>query len=230
MALFESQLVTAASGSIGGVVFSHNAGGLYMRARTTPTNPNTPRQNIVRAATSNLANRWSNILTQAARDEWNIYALNTPLINKLGLMSTVSGIAMYIRSNVSRFQAGLARQDIAPSAFNLGEFTPILSPTATSAGTLVGGDFDATDAWANEDGSALLVYIARPQNLSIEYFTNPYAFSGSVLGDAITPPVSPFSVTSAFPFVGGQKIFFRVVVTRADGRYSTTQRLVAVSA
>lgn len=229
MALFQSQLVTAASGSIGGVTFAHNAGGLYMRARVTPTDPSTPRQNIVRAATANLSNRWANILSQAARDEWNIYAENTPLVNKLGLLSTVSGIAMYIRSNVSRFQAGLPRVDIAPSLFDLGEFTPILSPTALGVGTLVGGAFNILDAWVGEDDSALLVYIGRPQNQSINFFKGPYAFAGAVLGDAITPPTSPFSVVSPFPFVPSQRIFFRVVVTRVDGRYSNTQRLVAIA-
>ena len=35
-------LVADARGSVGGAVISRNAGGAYMRTRTTPTNPNTP--------------------------------------------------------------------------------------------------------------------------------------------------------------------------------------------
>ena len=36
---FTSQVYTQASGSVGGLTYSHNRSGMYTRARSTPTDP-----------------------------------------------------------------------------------------------------------------------------------------------------------------------------------------------
>lgn len=228
MALIVSPLIAAGSGKIGGIVIAHNKGGMYFRALVAVTNPNTPAQNFVRATVSDLTNGWSNVLSQAQRDLWETYAQNVPLANALGVPRNVSGINMFVRSNVGRAQGTLLpRVTIAPSVFDLGEFTPFTAPTA-SIGSSVGFAFTNTDAWANEDDSAIQVWASRPQNASIQYFTNPYRFAGQVDGDAITPPTSPAAITSPFLSVSGQRVFLRVRVTRADGRLSLDQRLTAL--
>lgn len=228
MALFQSGIVTAASGSMGGLTFSHNRGGMYVRARVVPTNPNTGPQNLVRAAMAFLTNRWANTLTQVQRDAWDVYSENVPLPGPLGDPRNVGGLGMYVRSNLHSVAIGGAFADDAPIIFDTGGYTPVTAPTATSAGALIGFAFTNTDDWANEDGSVMFVFGSRPQNLAIKYFTGPYQYIGLISGDAIVPPVSPASIANAFPFAVGQRVFFRVLVRRVDGRYSNTQRLTAI--
>ena len=77
--LFQGPLISAASGSLGGLTASHNAGGNYLRARVVPTDPQSPRQVSLRQIVGTLSNRWVNTLSQLQRDAWETYAQNVPL-------------------------------------------------------------------------------------------------------------------------------------------------------
>jgi len=220
---FKSASFTAASGSIGGMTFSHNRGGMYVRARATPTNPNSPEQSEVRTLMGMLSNLWVSTLTIVQRAGWIIYGENVPIVNRLGDDIFLTGLNHYIRSNVPRLQAGLTRVDSAPASFTIGSFT---NPTfvGTAATDLVATSFTVGDEWVNEDDAAMLIFLSRPQNPSIFFFKGPYRLAGSILGDATTPPTSPASITAPFLFSAGQKVFVRTAVTRADGRYSYSER------
>lgn len=220
--LVKSALITQFSGSIGGLTGSHNRGGQYFRARTVPTNPSSPEQVVVRGATANLVNLWQSALVADQRDLWDTYALNVPFVNRLGDAKFLSGINQYVRSNVGRIQAGLARIDDAPVVFNTGDFTPVtIVPTESSQ--LIALAFDNTDVWATESGSILSLYISRPQNDTINYFQGPYRFAGFIEGDDTTPPTSPGSIAAPFAFIEAQKIFGYVRVSRVDARLSAKQ-------
>ena len=220
---FLSQMVTAASGSIGGITYSHNKGGMYQRARATPTNPGSPFQSQVRQLMADLSNAWNNILSEGQRVTWDVYAFNVPVIDSLGQQIQLTGLNMYVRSNVPRLQAGLARVDTAPLVYNLGSFT---EPTATidTANDEIDVAFTNTDEWAGETGSAMLIYASRPQNLSINFFKGPYRFAGLIPGDDTTPPTSPSPEPLPFDVGAGQRIFWRARVTRLDGRLSADFR------
>lgn len=226
---FKSSVYTQASGSIGGITYSRNRGGMYTRARALPVNPSTLRQQAVRSHMASLTNRWVDTLTPAQRISWDSYAENVLLPDRLGEPRNVGGLGMYIRSNLVRRQAGLPIVDDAPTIFDLGEYTPIDTPTASDA-PLLGFAFTSADEWANEDDAAMLVYGGRPVNPTVNYYKGPWRYAGKIEGDAITPPSSPGSATSAFTLTTGQKVFFRVQVSRADGRYSSEQRTFAVVA
>ena len=101
------------SGSVGGVVASHNKGGAYLRNRTVPTNPNSARQLTARMALASASQAWA-VLTQVQRDGWNAYAAATPLVNRLGESITVSGFNMYIRTNSFLASSGESAIDDAP--------------------------------------------------------------------------------------------------------------------
>lgn len=223
MALIKPLLGAAVSGKIGGFVFSHNAGGQYIRALSIPTNPNTPQQVAVRGAVSSLTSIWNNGLSAAQREVWNVYAANVKLTNRLGEQVNVSGMAMYVRSNVPRIQAGEARVDDGPGIFNLGEHSAPTVTTfseATQSGDLNFFVTGIADQWAREVGGFMFLYLSRPQNASINYFRGPYRFLGVVTGDPV-PPASPAVIVWNFPFIAGQKLFGRVRTCRADGRLST---------
>lgn len=212
------------SGSLAGITASHNRGGPYFRSRAIPVNPNTTFQQTVRGNMAQLANLWLNTLTEAQRDAWDEYALNVLIPNAIGEPRNVGGLGMYQRSNTPRLQASLPRVDAAPTIFNLGDFTNPTIASVTAATDLLSLNFTDTDDWANEDDAAMLVYTARGQNPSINFFKGPYRFAASIDGDGITPPVSPASIALAFGVAVGQRVFIRVNVTRADGRYGSDFR------
>lgn len=219
--LFKGLLITSLSGSMDGVTASRNKGGSYLRKRAIPTNPNTSNQQIVRGAMGLLTSSWNDDLTAVQRDAWQTYADNVTLTNPNGDQINVSGQNMFIRYNIPAIQVGLAIQNAAPTTFNLGPFTEptLISASAASQDLSVG--FDNTDAWANETGSAMAVYISRPQNQSINFFRGPYQFSDTIDGDDTTAPTSPAAIAVPFPITDGQELFARIRVLRADGRLSS---------
>jgi hypothetical protein len=221
---FKPTIAGEASGSIGALTFSHNRGGAYIRNRVIPVNPNTSFQQAVRGHVATLTSYWLNILTAVERAAWDVYALNVPLIDALGEPRNAGGLGMFVRSNVSRLQAGEPQVDAAPVIYNLGEFTDPVPGVASAAAQTLSLAFTNGDDWANEDDSALLVYLSRGMNASINYFKGPYRFAVAIQGDAVTPPTSPNAVACPFPVAEGQKLFVKANVTRADGRYSSPFR------
>lgn len=216
---FTSALMTAASGSLKGIVASHNRGGAYLRGRVIPVNPASTFQQTIRNALSTLQTRFLSTVTAAQRAAWATYAENTPITNKLGATVKLTANQWYVACNSLRLQASVAIVDAGPTVFGLPTLTlPV--PTIVAAGTTVSVAYTNTDAWANEVGGELLVFASRSQNATINFFKGPYRFAGKVNG-AGTPPTSPAVIT--LPFVigpVGSKMFFRFVALRADGRKS----------
>lgn len=226
---YKSPIFSQASGSLAGTTFSRNKGGQYTRARAIPINPNTPEQAAVRNLFGTLADLWINTLTGAQRDAWQTYANNVQLIDRLGEPININALSMYQRSNTPILQAGLPRVDDGPTVFDLPSFTQPSPVGIDTANDELDVTFTNTDAWAKEDDGAMLVYISRPQNATVNYFKGPYRFAGSILGDAMTPPTSPAAIPLPFPVVAGQRIFYKISVVRADGRLSTPFRGFALA-
>lgn len=220
----KSALLTMASGSIGGITGSHNRGGMYLKARRVPVNPNTSFQQAVRNNLSLLQTRFANTLTSAQRTAWATFAFNVPVTNAMGDTIKLTGQMWYVKANSLRLQSSLAPVDTAPVIFDLASLTQPV-PTLTALGTTVSMAYTVTagtDDWAREVGGALLIYASRSQNLTKNFFNGPYRFAGKVAG-AVTPPTSPAVIT--LPFAAGstgQKIYFRAISVRADGRPSPT--------
>lgn len=220
---FKSMVYSQASGSIGGVTYSHNTGGMYTRARAIPTNPNTSQQQAMRNFMGQLTTRWQSTLTALQRTGWDTFATNVLLPDTLGEPRKVPAMAWYLKANSLRLQAGVAVIDAAPTIFDLATLT-IPVPTVTAAGTTVSVAYTNTDAWAGEAGGYLLVYASRAQNSTINSFKGPYRYAAKVTG-AATPPTSPAVIT--LPFVTGptgSKQMFKFVAVRADGRPSAVFR------
>lgn len=221
--IFKSQVLTQASGSVGGITYSHNAGGMYQRARAIPTNPNTPEQQTIRGAVTSLTNLWINSLSPAQRSLWETYAANVSVLNRLGEPIFLSGLNMYVRSNVPRIQGGDPRVDNGPTTFDIGDYSNP-SFAIDEAANEVDVTFTDTDTWVDEDDTAMMIWASRPQNTTINFFKGPYRFAGKIDGDSITPPTSPAVIALPFPVIAGQRVFVRANVTRADGRLSAPFR------
>ena len=227
--LITSPVISAGSGSIAGLTMSHNRGGMYLRSRAVPTNPNSTEQQAVRNAMSFLAAYWRNTLTELQRDAWTVYGANTAMVNKLGAQVFLTGQQQFIRTNVPRLQnAGLTVNSlivVAPTTYNLGNLTPCSIGAVDASDGDFEVNYDNTDDWATVVGSGLLVYASRPQDPSINFFRGPYRFAGEVAGDTV-PPTSPATIELPFAVTAGQKVFFRLRASRLDGRLSADQFLV----
>lgn len=221
--------VAEARGSVGGITFSRNRGGAYMRNRTVPTDPGTVQQQAIRTYMATLANLWVNYLTAAQRALWDAYADAVHLPNALGQARNVGGIGMYCRSNVPNLQWGHTRIDDAPIIFDTGEYTAPAIASITAATDVLSLTFQAEDAWAGETDSAMLVYVSRPMNATRNYFKGPYRYAAAVEGDDTLPPVSPQAIDLPFPVEVGHKVFVQVRVLRADGRLSSPFRTASVA-
>jgi hypothetical protein len=216
------------SGSVGGVTFSRNAGGAYIRTRAIPVNPGSQFQTELRGYLAQLTALWPT-LSEAIRDGWDAYSENVLLPNPLGDQRKIGALAHYVRSNVSRLQAGLPRVDTAPVIFTLGDFTQpeIVTITAPQALSLA---FTDTDDWVGEDDSGLLIYGARGYNPTINYFKGPDRWSDIIPGNGTTPETSPFAADLPFVLQAEQKSFIFGRVSRADGRLSSPFRLPGIVA
>lgn len=220
--LFKSPIFAQASGSIAGTVFSRNAGGMYVRSRSNPTNPNTDAQQAVRDAMRALVFAWSNSLSDAEREAWNTYAFNTPTLNKLGEPTHKTGQQMYIRGNIPREQAALPRANTAPVTFDLGTFTPITTIVADASADTIAVTFTDSDEWATDPDAAMLIYQSRPQNPTRTFGKGPFQLAHKIVGAAMAP-TSPATFSSLFPLDEGQKVFLQIRVSRPDGRLSGKQ-------
>lgn len=206
------------SGKEGGSVWSHNAGGPYIRNRAIPTNPNTDAQVAVRNAITSISIAWNQTLTQVQRDAWDTYGLNVPWTNRLGQSINLKGLAHYIRCNVPRVQSGIARIDVAPTIFLLAEADTQLSATASEATQQVTVDGDAAHAWIGEAAAWCFIYMGAPQNASRKFFGSPYRLLSAVPGAG--PPPFPAVINTVWPFALDQRIWIRTRIARGDGRLS----------
>ncbi len=230
--IFKSPLFSQASGSLAGTTFSRNRGGMYCRARALPTNPNSPEQQAIRILMKLLAAQWHDVLDADEREAWETYAANVPLVNRLGEPKNVTGVNMFVRSNMVRLQAdevSLPLLTAAPTTFNLGEFTAptIVDVDAGDGESDIG--FTNTDDWAATDGGFLAVFFSRGQDTTINYYKGPYRFAGIILGNTDSPPVSPATITLPFAVSAGQRVFAKFICGQADGRVSSPFRLQATA-
>jgi len=188
----------ALSGSLGGLTASHNKGGQYLRRRSVPTNPNTARQQQVRAALATLTQAWNSTLSDSERQAWRDYAASVTRTDKLGQTITLSGQQWYVASNVPRLQQltsgltvnGDGRVDVAPTTFNQGEPIQTVStfsinstgPVLTAAGALT--------APASDDGYAVL-FMGLPVNAGQRFFKGPYQLAAAV---AVAATATTYSI------------------------------------
>jgi len=218
-----SALFTEARGSVAGATFSRNGGGLYVRSRAVPVNPQTAQQTVVRNALATLTSRWTNTLTELQRDGWYLYSGNVTQPNPIGQIHPLPGLPGYCAANVPRIQAGLPVVDEPPTTLSRPTF---LGPTLTvdAAADEVDVVFNDSEDWVDEDDAAMIILASRPISPSRRFFKGPYRFAGIIAGDATTPPTSPVSIGLPFPVTAGNKVFFSVRISRSDGRLSSTFR------
>lgn len=208
------------SGSIAGTTHARNRYGNYVRARTKPVNPQTDRQENIRAAIAFLADRWAATLTAGQRTAWDLYASNVAMKNKLGETIHLSGFNHYIRSNTVAKNFALTLVDAGPVVFELPAQDPLYSVVISEATQQISTTYDDGMDWADETGANLLLSAGQPQNAQRNFFAGPWRLYGQVTGATGAPPAPPHGGASPFAVAEGQRVWCYARIRRADGRLS----------
>jgi len=216
--------VVQMSGSIAGDTFARNRYGNYVRARTKPTNPNTPLQQAARSALSSLTVRWSQVLTDAQRIAWNLYGSSVTMKNRLGENTFLTGFNHYVRSNSILVRLGETPVDAGPVIYELPEADPLFAITGSEATQVITCAYDDTLEWDNETGGHLVVFQGSPQNAQRNFFGGPWRLMDSVAGVAGTPVASPLLGAAVFAVAETQRVWCYGRILRADGRMSAPFR------
>lgn len=198
-------------GQVGGVVFSRNTFGAYIRNNTSPVNPNTERQQTVRSGFGQAAVRWRDDTTPDERASWEQYALGTPLPNVFGLRQILSGNSLYIRYNAIAISEGLTPVDDGPAT--PGE-AAMLIPTITGDTTLgiLLTAFTPTPLVTAD--KIMILESALPVSQSRNFFNSPFTRVAFIDGDETLPFTLRVNTTVAI----GQRWFYQFRILLADGR------------
>jgi len=214
--------IVGASGSIAGDTHARNRFGNYVRARTKPINPKSPRQMAARILWMMLAEQWrESPMTPAIREAWETYASSVNWNNALGEVVKLTGYNHFLRSNAARLAAGLEMVTAGPPDLGLPNADPDFVVSASVAAAKLSVVFDESLDWVNEDEAAMVIYMGRPQNPSRNFFASPYRLAGAILGDSVSAPSGAQEFDPPFTLVEGQKVWCRARIVRADARIST---------
>lgn len=215
-------------GAIAGNVYSRNRGGNYARAKTTPVNPNTSRQQTARNALNALVARWNNVLTAAQRTAWNLYASSVAMLNRIGETTYLTGFNHYIRSNHWLMTQALTIVDAAPTTFTLGSADGLFAITVSAGTQLASVVFDETLDWVDQTTGYEFVHAGIPKNAGVNFFDGPWRYGGMEQGDDTTPPTSPYTFTWPYVVVAGQNVWAYARILEGDGRLSERFRAQAI--
>lgn len=185
-------------GSVGDNTFSHNRGGDYVRRRSTPTNPNSTRQQTMRSLLGTYAAAWAG-LTTAQREAWNTWAESQSRSGPLGNSINLTGINAYVMLNTRIVDSGNTAitsppVDVAPDA--LSTFSVDIS--AATTGTVT---FTPTPLGADEQ---IQMYMSLPQSGAAE----PNFKQCRIVGYSTKAQASTWDATLPFSVQAGQKVVF----------------------
>lgn len=229
---FKGTIVGPMSGSLAGLTASHNRGGQYFRQRSTPTDPNTSRQQAVKGVFNGLVQAWNSVLTALQRQAWKDWADATPTTDALGDVLVLTGQQAYIAANTPRVQAAqsgltttLVRVDTAPVVYDTGEPVSAVGTVEEAAGA-----FDAVCTLAAPASAAAvaLLYWGRPVNEGRTFYKGPFQLAAQTAVTAAATAATFEDVDTADPAewqaeaipVIGERRPVRLIVCYEDGRTS----------
>ena len=206
-------------GSIGANVFTHNKGGDCVRLRTTPTNPNTSRQQVTRAILGTFATLWDTGLSQDQRDAWDVYASEHPIINSLGKEIYITGLAWFVKCNARLMDAGATTLG-DPPVYGAPSALASMSVAVSAATTLdvtfapVLGEQERIQAWAS---------------LPVSLGSTPNIRQCRLVGYSPAGQVSPWAATLPHSFQKGQRAVVYAARMSEEGLMSAYLQAMATA-
>lgn len=207
------------SGSQANTTSSRNRFGQYTRNRSTPVNPKSGAQGIVRARMALNSAAWR-ALTAAQRAGWGSLGNMMVRTDSLGQSYTLQGNQAYASVNNNRLLCGLAPVADAP-AFS----TPIA--LATVILTLTAAAFSVAFTATPIPAATYLVLLAGPQRSAGRAYEGDFRFIVLSTAAQASPLVATAAYTAKFgvPIVGNRIFLSLYTVTLGfeSGRFIMSQ-------
>lgn len=206
------------SGSIANQVYSHNKGGSYIRNKGIPTNPNSTKQQAMRAILSTLSGAWS-LLTATQQGQWANWAALNPITDKLGQSITLSGQQGFIQLNARVLQSGATVNNAPPAGTGPAQFTTVTGAWVSPFAVTI--TFTATPLAA---GQKVVVFGTLPGSKG----RNGNRNAARLLGYSAAAAASPAAITSPYPGIAAQASNLYVSIMDSAGRISPPQKVSVV--
>lgn len=184
--LFKGLLITAGSGRLGDVVFSHNRGGPYIRAWVQPDETATTERQAVWDAMAAIGARWPT-LSSLNRSKWHRFSIEHPRHNRIGVARPVGGFQEFTRANFYPQQANnllgysFPWRD-APPAGTTPQPTaaPTLSISTISGTKYLDVDIPTGKGYSTSVNAALCVYVSDAQPGTVFQSPGPYTLTEAI--------------------------------------------------
>jgi len=243
----KSTLISAASGSLGGLTFQRGRGGMIIKSYSKPCNKQSAFQSFQRTIFSRLLTFWS-MLSAPEQAGWQNYADSVSITNTTGFHARLVGRDHFIRSNMPRqmYYTPLPIITKAPTILSLGG-----SPKLENISGYIDGNGDfaivydvsfADPPAPNNYDNFLLFKGTSSCELSVLRCRKPFKYFVTLGLDDIA--VWPFHYESRLtwpPWIGPQdrgpydfsreftKIFTSASISRSDGRLSPSFEFSVIS-
>ena len=124
-------------GKVGGLVYNTWRGTATIKAKSSPTQPQTVKQLALRAIAVYCARKWGSLATQTL---WNDYAANHPLVDWTNSPKRLTGMNWYVMLGTRLLRASTVPPSTPPEA---PAPDPVFGLTATGASGSISVDWDA---------------------------------------------------------------------------------------
>lgn len=207
-------IVSDIRGSVGTETYARNQGGLYVRARTTPADPNTGDQQACRAAIAALSQYWSATLTDQQRANWRTYAHQHPQADRFGNPHLVNGYTRFIQVNFPRYRIDVA---VAFDDPPLGSpiFPPAFTFTADDSADTVTIDLSFPKYGGGLKCLQMFAYGGPEVNPGRNFYNGPWRYLGTNRYNTSWQFV-PWTMAYPWNLTTGQKVFVRMVAQMFD--------------
>jgi len=226
MALLKySAVVGEASGKAGGVIFSRNKGGNYIRGWSMPTDPRTSRQLAQRAKLSLLTNQWSNNLTEANRQSWvnSAELADHQVTNRFGEAKNLSGFQYFIKMNLIALTLGEPILLQSPGVKLLPMLTSGSVAVSATTGLTITLTYDDQAPFNSNEAFIISMSSSAPAGRkpgtvkvlkTVKDVDDPVV---TVLGNVLTMVISPADIAAAgLTLTTGGKVAVQTRITRTD--------------
>jgi len=202
--------ISAQVGSVGGVTYQKTKGGYIRRTKPIPTNPNTPRQQQTRSILATHSAGWSSVLTQVQRDAWDDYAVNHPVVGKMGRNIWLTGHQWYLKCNCRLTDAELSLIALPPIA----QAPPSIIGLAVTLETPDAIEVAFTTAL--EAGHVLVAWATPPKHVG----SSPNFDQASLVGYSDADAVTPIEFTSPWNLQVDHEMYVYVAQMSPEGLLS----------
>ncbi len=208
----------ALSGKLGAVVYSHNRHGPYNYKVPSRTNPNTPRQQVVRSVMFTASRYWWGV-PQTWRDGWQTYAENARSRSRVGLSTRLTGFQHFVGCLLTRSSVGQIFPPQPPTEYTRARLT---TPSYTVfIGAFIMATYFLDDPWRTDSLGAIVLQSSPPQTANVNAWHGVYRRIGASLGDPVSPPLQGLFRPAWPPAPGRRYIFIRARCVQTDNRTST---------